>query len=156
MRFAALLVILLIGGAGAGAMAADAPPEWAGLTAEQRSILRNVEKDWAAMPGERRGQLIEGANRWLAMTPEQRASARERFTVWKSLPSDRRDELRRRYEEFRAMSPEEQARLRAVQQRVQQLPPGKRAELQRRWREMTPTERQRTRQAPARPPRPAH
>ena len=154
MRVVALCLLVLglnLGNAGA---AESAPPEWAGLTSEQRAILRNVEKDWASMPGERRGQLIAGANRWLAMTPDQRASARERFAMWQALPPERREELRRRYEQFRALSPEEQARIRAVQQRVQDMPPAKRAELQRRWREMTPQERQRVRPSPARPVRP--
>ena len=74
----------------ASGQGAQAPPEWAGLTAEQRAVLRNIEKDWATLPGERRGQFVAGANRWLAMSPDERSAARERFALWQSLPPDRR------------------------------------------------------------------
>jgi hypothetical protein len=154
-RTLALLVLLLLNGLAAGAQPAGAPPEWARLTAEQRAVLRNLEKDWDSLPGERRGQLIAGAERWLAMTPEQQAEARERFALWQSLPEKRRELLRRRYEQFRAMTPEQQQRIREVQERVRDLPPGRRDELQRRWRESGP-DRVRERPETPRPARPGH
>jgi hypothetical protein len=155
-RIFAIAIVALFCSVSHGAQPAGSPPEWARLTSEQRAVLRNLEKDWDSMPGERRGQLLAGADRWLAMTPEQQSAARERFSAWQALPERRREVLRRRYQEFRAMTPEQQQRIRDVQERVRELPPGRRDELQRRWREAGPEPRPRERPETPRPARPGH
>ena len=73
-RIFAIAIVALFCSVSHGAQPAGSPPEWARLTSEQRAVLRNLEKDWDSMPGERRGQLLAGADRWLAMTPEQQSA----------------------------------------------------------------------------------
>lgn len=116
--------------------AAAALPAWDQLTEAQRqSLIRGVREHWNSEP-EKRGRMLERAQRWERMTPQQREQARKGM------------------ERYEKMTPAERDEARAVFERTRDLDKDARHRFRKQWQDMSPEQRKAWIQT--HPPKPNH
>lgn len=121
------LALLLAAGAGAGAQPAkpaaaavamaDADgPGWASLSAQQRSVLGPLQRDWRTIDASRKAKWLEVAARFPSMPPEERQRVQERMAEWARMTPAERGRARLTFQESKQLTREQkQARWEAYQ-----------------------------------------
>jgi hypothetical protein len=112
--------VALLGGSVAAA--AESGPRWRDLNAEQRTVLKPLERDWSSidatrkqkwldiagrypkLPPDEQGRISERMNSWAKMTPAERGQARLNFQESRELT---RQERQARWEAYQALTPEQ-------------------------------------------------
>ena len=80
LLFAALLLLLLAGNAGAQETTpAPVSTPWSALTPDEQKVLAPLHDTWDQLPALKQQRLRRGAQRWDTLTPEQRAKVEERL-----------------------------------------------------------------------------
>lgn len=82
-------------------------PAWSGLTPQQRSALRPLERDWAAIDASRKAKWLEIASRFPTLPPEEQRRMQERMTEWARLTPAERGQARLSFQEAKQLSPQE-------------------------------------------------
>lgn len=103
--WATRLAALLLAGGLASAQAAGGA--WSALTAEQRSALAPLEKDWADIDASRQQKWLEIAARFPRISDEERQRMQERMAEWARMSPRERDQARINFQEIRQLSPED-------------------------------------------------
>ena len=110
----------------AGRTAAPSRPSWASLTAQQRTALGPLERDWGTIDARRKSKWLEVAARFPAMPVADQQRVQERMAEWARMSPVERGRARLSYQESKQFSPEQkQARWEAYQA----LPDGARKAL---------------------------
>lgn len=107
-------------GSAASAVTARAPvaagPAWQALTAQQRTVLAPLERDWGMIDAPRKVKWLEVANRFAAMPAADQQRVQERMTEWARMTPTERGRARLSFQESKQLSPEQkQARWEAYQ-----------------------------------------
>jgi hypothetical protein len=118
----ALAASLAILGGASVAQAAEGGPQWRELSAQQRAVLKPLERDWSdidatrkqkwldiaarypKMPPDEQGRISNRMNAWAKMTPTERGQARLNFQEARQLP---RQERQAGWEAYQALTPEQ-------------------------------------------------
>lgn len=121
MSARALLLALLTAAALAGPVlaqprAAEQGPRWQELSAQQRSALKPLERDWPGIDAPRKQKWLEIASRYHSLPPAEQARMSARMTQWATLSPNERGQARQNFQEARQLTPQErQARWEAYQ-----------------------------------------
>lgn len=127
--FAAFVGVLLLAGAGTAATAqspaqpgtraaatGESGPRWQDLSPSQRSSLKPLERDWAAIDGPRKQKWLEIAARYPSLPPAEQQRISARMNEWVKLSPAERGQARLNFQASRQLTPEErQARWQAYQ-----------------------------------------
>lgn len=81
--------------------------KWASLTAQQRTILGPLERDWGSVDSPRRAKWIEVANRFPAMPAADQQRVQERMAEWARMTPAERGRARLTFQETKQLSPEQ-------------------------------------------------
>jgi hypothetical protein len=82
-------------------------PAWSALTAEQRDILKPLEREWKSLDGAGREQWIEIAARFPKLPPAEQARVEERMGEWARMSPRQRGDARLRFQQAKTTSSEE-------------------------------------------------
>lgn len=119
LRRVAAVVGLLVALAGAGWAApagAEEGPAWRSLSAEQRNVLKPLERDWSTIDAPRKQKWLEIAARYPKLPPDEQSRVSARMRAWSSMTPSERGQARLNYQEARQLTPQErQARWEAYQ-----------------------------------------
>lgn len=100
----------------AGRTAAPSGPTWASMTAQQRTALGPLERDWSMIDAPRKSKWLEVAARFPAMPPADQQRVQQRMAEWARMSPVERGRARLSYQESKQFSPEQkQARWEAYQ-----------------------------------------
>lgn len=72
------------------ARAAEAPPRWDQLTAQQQHILAPLRADWPEFDRDRKKKWLDIAARYPAMSPQQQQTLQRRMNEWAHLSPEKR------------------------------------------------------------------
>lgn len=98
------------------AAAEEDGPTWRSLTAEQRSVLEPLEREWPAIDARRKQKWLEIAARYPKLPPGEQQRLSARMNAWASMTPAERNQARLNYQEARQLSARErQARWEAYQ-----------------------------------------
>ena len=93
-----------------------AGPAWQALSAQQRSVLAPLERDWGMIEAPRKVKWLEVANRFPAMPVADQQRVQERMAEWARMTPAERGRARLSFQESKQLSPEQkQARWEAYQ-----------------------------------------
>ncbi len=98
-RIAVLASVVLAGlffGATAG-HAAEVPPTWLQLSAQQQRILAPLKADWPQFNHDRKKKWLEIAARYPAMSPQQQQTLQKRMNEWAHMSPEKRRLARENY-----------------------------------------------------------
>ena len=96
--------------------AVAAGPAWQALSAQQRTVLAPLERDWGTIDAPRKVKWLEVANRFPAMPAADQQRVQERMADWARLTPAERGRARLSFQESKQLSPEQkQARWEAYQ-----------------------------------------
>jgi len=70
------------------------PPNWAGLSAQQRAVLAPLARDWNELDASRRTKWLELAARFGSVPAEEQARIQERMRSWAKLSPSERQQAR--------------------------------------------------------------
>lgn len=91
-------------------------PAWSALSAQQRSALAPLERDWASIDAPRKQKWLEIANRYPSMPPDERERMQQRMGEWARMTPTERGQARLSFQEAKQLSPQQrQARWEAYQ-----------------------------------------
>ena len=91
-------------------------PLWQALSAQQRSVLAPLERDWGMIDAPRKVKWLEVANRFPAMPAADQQRVQERMAEWARMTPVERGRARLSFQESKQLSPEQkQARWEAYQ-----------------------------------------
>ncbi len=115
IRSTALAFLLAIGwGAGAQpakpatvAVADANGPGWASLSAQQRSVLAPLQRDWHSIDAPRRAKWLEVAARFPSMPAEERQRVQERMADWARMTPTERGRARLTFQESKQLTREQ-------------------------------------------------
>ncbi len=116
IRSLALVLLLAAGSAGAGAqparsVPATAPdtsgPAWPALSAQQRSVLAPLQRDWHTIDAARKAKWLEVAARFPSMPAEERQRVQERMAEWARMTPAERGRARLNFQESRQLTREQ-------------------------------------------------
>jgi hypothetical protein len=108
------------------ALAAEEGPRWAELSAQERTALEPLAREWSRIGAGHKAKWREMAARLPAMNPEQRERVGERMTEWARLTPEQRGRARLQYQEVKRAAPEDR---RAQWEAYQSLPSEARKQL---------------------------
>lgn len=132
-----LMLALFLAGSGVAPVTmagvpALAQPDWAQLSAGQRTVLAPLSNEWNTMESFRRKKWLGIAERyaslsgeeqmrvqrrmqdWAKLAPEERRLAREKFKTLQKVTPEMRESLRQNWEDYKALPEDEKARLKAT------------------------------------------
>ena len=96
--------------------AAPARPAWQALSAQQRTALAPLERDWGMIDAPRKAKWLEVASRFPAMPAADQQRLQERMAEWARMTPVERGRARLSFQESKLLSPEQkQARWEAYQ-----------------------------------------
>ncbi len=116
IRSLALVLLLAAGSADAIAqparpVAATAPdtsgPAWPALSAQQRSVLAPLQRDWHTIDAARKAKWLEVAARFPSMPAEERQRVQERMAEWARMTPAERGRARLNFQESRQLTREQ-------------------------------------------------
>ena len=91
-------------------------PAWQVLSAQQRTALAPLERDWGTIDAPRKAKWLEVANRFPAMPAADQQRLQERMAEWARMTPAERGRARLSFQESKLLSPEQkQARWEAYQ-----------------------------------------
>lgn len=94
----------------------DGGSAWSTLSAQQRSALAPLERDWANIDPSRKQKWLEIANRYPSMPPDERERMQQRMGEWARMTPAERGQARLSFQEAKQLSPQQrQARWEAYQ-----------------------------------------
>lgn len=100
----------------ATASVAEDGPTWRSLSAEQRSVLKPLERDWSTIDTSRKQKWTEIAARYPKLPPDEQKRISDRMSAWARMTPTERGQARLNYQEARQVTPQErQARWQAYQ-----------------------------------------
>lgn len=117
-------------------------PNWAGLSAGQKSALLPLQQDWDGLDADRKSQWLEVATRFSALPAEDQLRMQERMREWARLsPAERQqarigfqgakkinaDARQAKWEAYQALPQEQRQQLADKAAKKQQAQPGKSA-----------------------------
>jgi len=82
-------------------------PSWSKLTAQQRSALAPLERDWAKIDAPGKTKWLEVAGRFPAMPAADQQRVQERMTEWARMTPSERGRARLSFQESKQFSPEQ-------------------------------------------------
>ncbi|WP_374592160.1 DUF3106 domain-containing protein [Aquabacterium sp.] len=80
---------------------------WTSLTANQRSALAPLQKDWTELDSVSQEKWLALANRFPRMSEAERTRVQARMTDWAHMTASERGKARLRYQRAKEVSPEE-------------------------------------------------
>lgn len=116
-------------------------PDWKQLSAQQRTALAPLSKDWDGLPDGRKQKWLGIARRygslnpvaqarlqdrmreWVALSPEQRALARDQYKKLRTASQEQKRELGLKWQEYEALPSSEKERLQAAASAPRARPP---------------------------------
>lgn len=116
IRTLTLALLLAAAGMGAGAqptrpVAATAPdtsgPAWPALSAQQRSVLAPLQRDWHTIDASRKAKWLEVAARFPSMPAEERQRVQERMADWARMSPAERGRARLNFQESKQFTREQ-------------------------------------------------
>ena len=91
-------------------------PAWQSLSAQQRTILAPLERDWGTIDAPRKSKWLDVASRFPAMPAAEQQRVQERMAEWARMTPVERGRARLSFQESKQFSPEQkQARWEAYQ-----------------------------------------
>lgn len=115
-RVAALMVALTVALMAAAPAFAEEGPAWRSLSAEQRNVLKPLEREWAGIDASRKQKWMEIAARYPKLPPDEQKRISGRMSAWAGMTPTERGQARLNYQEARQVTPQErQARWEAYQ-----------------------------------------
>lgn len=116
VTFATLCAITALGVLLSLPAAAEDGPAWRSLSAQQRSALKPLERDWATIDAARKQKWLEIAARYPNLPPEEQQRLSGRMSAWAGMTPTERGQARLNFQESRQVTPQErQARWQAYQ-----------------------------------------
>ncbi len=82
-------------------------PSWAGLSAQQRSVLAPLQRDWHTIDAPRKAKWLEVAARFPSMPVEERQRVQERMTDWARMTPVERGRARLTFQESKQLTQEQ-------------------------------------------------
>lgn len=82
-------------------------PGWASLSAQQRSVLAPLQRDWHSIDASRRAKWLEVAARFPAMPAEERQRVQERMADWARMTPSERGRARLTFQESKQLTREQ-------------------------------------------------
>lgn len=122
--------------------AVQAQTDWNRLSAQQRSVLAPLQRDWAGVTPAQQQKWVELANRYDTLPADDKARVQQRMAEWSRLSPQERARARLNFQEARQVGREERQQ---QWEAYRALPPERRRELA-----------ERARAAPPRAEEPAH
>lgn len=111
-------------------------PNWAALTAEQKTILAPLKEDWNNMERFRQKKWLEIAARYAQLSPSEQERVQDRMQDWANLTPAQRQAARERYRQLNLQTnTEEREALAQKWTDYQNLPPEVRARLEKQARD---------------------
>lgn len=116
IRTLTLALLLAAAGMGTGAqparpVAATAPdtsgPAWPALSAQQRSVLAPLQRDWHTIDAARKAKWLEVAARFPSMPAEERQRVQERMADWARMTPAERGRARLTFQESKQFTREQ-------------------------------------------------
>lgn len=87
--------------------AAEEGPSWRSLSAEQRTTLKPLERDWASIDAARKQKWLDIAARYPKMPPDEQKRLSDRMSAWARMTPVERGQARLNYQEARQLTPQE-------------------------------------------------
>jgi Protein of unknown function (DUF3106) len=91
----------------AAEVAKPAGPSWNSLSANQRTALAPLERDWASIDADRKSKWLAIAARFPSMSVGDQQRAQERMAEWSRLSPAQRGQARLQFQEARQLSAED-------------------------------------------------
>lgn len=104
-------------------------PNWNQLTPDQRTILKPLADDWAAMGEFRRKQWLGIAKRYSTMSPDEKGRVDQRMKDWANLTPEQRRQARANYKSLKQVAPDHKEDIKRKWDEYSQLPEQERAQL---------------------------
>ena len=104
-------------------------PNWDQLSAEQRSVLQPLAKDWPTMESYRRKKWLGIAQRYSTMSAEEKLRVDQRMKDWASLSPEQRSQARANYKSLKQVTPDHKEDIKRKWEEYSQLPAEQRAQL---------------------------
>ena len=82
-------------------------PAWASLSAQQRSVLAPLQRDWHSIGAPRKAKWLEVAARFPAMPAEERERVQERMADWARMTPAERGRARLNFQESKQFTREQ-------------------------------------------------
>ena len=99
-----------------------APPTWAELSSEQKTVLAPLAGDWNQMEFWRRGKWLDIAQRYNAMGPDEQQRMQDRMRAWAKLTADQRKAARAMFQNVQKATPEQREALKQMWAEYEALP----------------------------------
>lgn len=95
---------------------AEEGPSWRSLSAEQRNVLKPLERDWSTIDTSHKQKWTEIAARYPKLPPDEQRRISDRMSAWSRMTPAERGQARLNYQDARQVTPQErQARWQAYQ-----------------------------------------
>lgn len=91
----------------AAAVAVADGPGWASLSAQQRSVLAPLQRDWHSIDAPRRAKWLEVAARFPSMPADERQRVQERMADWARMTPTERGRARLTFQESKQLTREQ-------------------------------------------------
>jgi hypothetical protein len=98
--------LALLGGASI-AQAAESGPHWRDLNAEQRAVLKPLERDWSGIDATRKQKWLDIAARYPKMPPDEQSRISNRMNAWAKMTPTERGQARLNFQEARQLTRQE-------------------------------------------------
>ncbi|PKO90797.1 MAG: hypothetical protein CVU16_09255 [Betaproteobacteria bacterium HGW-Betaproteobacteria-10] len=82
-------------------------PAWSDLSAQQKTILAPLAKDWETMGNVRQKKWLGIAQRYPSMKPDEQIRTQDRMREWSRLTPEERAKIRNRYKDFNQLPAEQ-------------------------------------------------
>ena len=86
-------------------LAAEQGPRFADLSAEQRTALKPLEKDWAGIGSEGKRKWLDIAGRFGTLPPDERTRIQTRMSEWSRMSPEQRGRVRLQFQEATQAAP---------------------------------------------------
>lgn len=82
-------------------------PAWSTLSAQQRSALAPLERDWASIDAQRKSKWLEIASRHPSLPADEQKRMQQRMTEWARMTPAERGQARMSFQEAKQLSPQQ-------------------------------------------------
>lgn len=97
-------------------------PAWNSLSADQRTVLAPLSKEWDNMENFRKKKWLGIAERYARMTPDEQQRVQKRMRDWATMTPEQRNKVRDSYKEFTQLPPEKKQAVKQKWEKYSNLP----------------------------------